>query len=178
MKQISNFTLKWRNKYSQRYAEKPQRKTLNFVDTKDIGILAYLSEDKDYQVLDNLIKKLQAEGKNVKILVYHAQPADIVNSLKYSFFTPDDLTVTGKIKSEEATDFINTKFDYLYCLNNISSEVTDYIMLRSKALCRIGKYFPEKKYCFELMIHTTGESLEELSQQLLHFTSIISKNEK
>jgi hypothetical protein len=178
MKLISNLTLKWRNKYSVRYAEKLQRKTLNFVDAKAIGILAHISEDSDYQILESLIKKLQAEGKNVKILAYHAQPVDIVNSLKYSFFTPDDLTVTGKIKTEEATDFINTKFDYLYCLNNTSSEVTDYIMLRSKALCRIGKYIPNKDYCFELMIHTTGESLEELSQQLLYFTSIISKNEK
>lgn len=178
MKFISNLSLQWRNKLLPKSTAAIRRKTLPYHQASLVGVLANVNDEEDYLIIEKFVAGFKKDGKKVKILAFQNKPINTANSLKYNFFRIEDLKVNGKINSAEVDEFINTNFDYLYCLNTISSDVIDYIMLQSKAYCRIGYYIPGKEQCFELMINTPEDNLIALSEQLLHFTSIITNNEK
>jgi hypothetical protein len=87
------------------------------------------------------------------------------------------MTALGKIKSREVQKFIETPFDYLYCITVSHFLPFDTILMKSNAKCRIGRYFPEQEACYELMLDLKeGEGVDHLIEQMLHYTKKLTKN--
>ncbi|MES2732269.1 MAG: hypothetical protein V4714_10985 [Bacteroidota bacterium] len=154
------------------------RGAIGFGRAKNIGILFDANfEGKDAQAINMFYKRLRDEGKNVKSLTYFPQERSSPFDFKFDFFTSKDLTMLGDLKTEVVDRFVNTDFDYLYCINSVSFLPFDYILAQSKARFRVGVYQEEKSELFELMINPLeGQDLASIIDQMFSFSRRISEN--
>ncbi|OJJ15753.1 hypothetical protein BKI52_36130 [marine bacterium AO1-C] len=174
---ISDYVFNLRNRFSQKAGSSATRATSNYQDAKNIGILFKIEDDEKHDALNAFVKTLQSEGKNLTLLTYFERLENNPYNFRYEFFSKKDITTLGKIKSRPVQNFIETPFDYLYCVTVNHFLPFDSILLKSQAKCRIGRYFPEQESCFELMLdlkETNG--VDELIQQMLHYTKKLTKN--
>lgn len=111
---------------------------------------------------------LQLDGKKVTVLEYLPKQKDNYEFL-FDFFTSKDLSFWGKVKSPDADRFIETPFDYLYCIDNDSNPLILHVLARSKARCRIGKFAKPFDPYFELMIEQNG-SVKNLIDSMYKYT--------
>jgi hypothetical protein len=168
-KKIQSFFLNLKNKKAA--AQKSVlRKNIPYAQARQVGILFMNEREEDYAAINKFVEKLAREGKKVTALTYFER----LQSNRYDFifdhFTKEQISATGVIQSDKVERFIETDFDYLFCINKYSFLPFDYILLRSKAKCRIGMYLEEKPDCFELMIKPKPEdTLESLIDQLLKY---------
>jgi len=174
---ISDYVFNLRNRFSQKAGSNTTRATSNYQDAKNIGILFKIEDDEKHDALNEFVKTLQNEGKNLTLLTYFERLENNPYNFRYEFFSKKDITTLGKIKSRPVQNFIETPFDYLYCVTVNHFLPFDSILLKSQAKCRIGRYFPEQESCFELMLdlkETNG--VDELIKQMLHYTKKLTKN--
>ncbi|MDX1904726.1 MAG: hypothetical protein SFU27_11260 [Thermonemataceae bacterium] len=154
------------------------RNTLNYDEAKEIGVLFSHSNEDNPKALNYFVKLLKKDGKNIKILAYfeekHSNPYDF----RFDFFTAKEVDNRNQVKSLQVEEFIQKEFDYVYCINVTEFAVFDYIMQKSRAKCRIGKFYPKHTDGFEIMIDM-GENTNavDLILQMLHYTkSLIVHN--
>ena len=154
------------------------RVMLNYDRARNVGVLFDSNyAGKDALVINQFLKRLREEGKNVKALTYLPQERSNPFDFKFDFFTGKDLTVLGQFKTEVVDRFVSTEFDYLYCLNESAFLPFDFILAQSKARFRVGIYKPEQPGLFELMINPIeGQDLEKIVEEMLVYTRRISES--
>jgi pentatricopeptide repeat protein len=153
------------------------REMMEYSQAKNIGLL-FTGEENDYQVFNQLVKRLGNEGKQVKALTYFEQMQSSGYDFNFDYFTKEQISATGNIKSEKVSRFIENRFDYLFCILRQSFLPFDYILLQSKARYRIGLSQEEKPECFEFMMKPQPEqSLSEAIDQLLQYTQALTLQE-
>jgi len=150
------------------------RTTLNYDQTKEIGVLFSHSNDDNPKAINYFVKLLQKDGKQVKALAYfeerHSNPYDF----RFDFFTAKEIDSKGKIQSLQVDEFLKKEFDYLYCVNTSDFAAFDYIMHNSHAKCRIGKYYAASLKSFELMVDIgDNTNAVDLILQMLHYTKTL-----
>jgi hypothetical protein len=168
-KKIQSFFLNLKNKKAAAEKTTP-RKNVPYSQARQVGVLFMNEREEDYAAINKFVQKLTREGKKITALTYF----DHIQSNGYDFyfdsFTKEQISATGVITSDKVERFIESDFDYVFCINKYSFLPFDYILLRSKAKCRIGMYVEEKPECFELMIKPKPEdTLESLLDQLLKY---------
>lgn len=174
---LKNFFLKFRNKLLTKGAATVQRKTLDYAKAQSVGILFGLPENGTHQAINAFVSKLAAEGKQVEALSFFERQHHNPYQFKFDFFTHKDIDFTGQIKSEVVQKFIAQKFDYLFCIAPQPLPELDYILLQSKALCRVGVYDESRLACFELMISTRPtDELNTTINTMLNYTKTFTKN--
>ena len=174
---ISDYVFNLRNRFSSKEKNDAERATSNYQEAKSIGILFKIEDDDKHDALNNFVKKLQGEGKELMLLTYFERLDNNPYNFKYDFFSKKHMTALGKIKSREVQKFIETPFDYLYCITVSHFLPFDTILMKSNAKCRIGRYFPEQEACYELMLDLKdGEGVDHLIEQMLHYTKKLTKN--
>jgi hypothetical protein len=168
-KKIQSFFLNLKNKKAA--AEKNTlRKNIPYPQARQIGLLFINEREEDYAAINRFVQKLAREGKKVTALTYFEHPQSNGYDFYFDSFTKEQISATGVINSDKVERFIETDFDYVFCINKYSFLPFDYILLRSKAKCRVGMYLEEKPECFELMIRPRQEdTLEGLLDQLLTY---------
>ncbi|MCU0393239.1 MAG: hypothetical protein MUE81_19170 [Thermoflexibacter sp.] len=176
---LKEFFLKWKIKQAL-VAQKgmSQRQTPNYDEAKSIGILLYTQNINMTKSIQKLLHTFEKDGKKVTVLAYFP---DKENHLEFNFqhfvLTEQEITNWGEIKSEIVETFIHQPFDYLYCISKESSLVFKYILAKSKAKCRVGKYEKSEAAFFELMIDLkTEQDIDFFVQQALHYTQSIIYN--
>lgn len=154
------------------------RVMLNYGRARNVGVLFDAHyEGKDALVINQFLKRLREEGKNVKALTYLPHERSNPFDFKFDFFTGKDLTMLGQFKTEVVDRFVNTEFDYLYCLNESAFLPFDFILAQSKARFRVGIYQPEQPALFELMINpVAGQDLAQIVGEMLAYTRRISES--
>lgn len=176
-KKIQSFFLRLKNKKASLHSS-VVREMVAYAQAKNIGIL-FMNTDEDYQVINHFVRKLIKEGKQVKALTYFEQMQSTGYDFNFDYFTREQVSPTGNITSEKVNRFIETRFDYLFCIHTQSFLPFDYILLQSKARYRIGMYVEEKPECFEFMIKPQPEdTLSQILDQLLHYTQALTLHEK
>jgi|JI8StandDraft_2_1071088.scaffolds.fasta_scaffold02664_10 hypothetical protein len=150
------------------------RTTLNYEQTKEIGVLFSHSNDDNPKAINYFVKLLQKDHKQVRALAYfeerHSNPYDF----RFDFFTAKEIDSKGKIQSLQVEEFIKREFDYLYCVNTADFAAFDYIMQRSHAKCRIGKYYSHSLKSFEIMVDIgDNTNAVDLILQMLHYTKTL-----
>jgi hypothetical protein len=171
---IQNYLLDWQNKWLLR-KQKNSRSAVAYQDAKFVGVLFNDEFADQYKVLNAFVKQLQDDGKRMRALTYfervHSNPYDF----PFDSFIKKDISPLGKIKNEKVSQFIDFDFDYLFCINLQSFPPFDYIMLQSKARCRVGLHHPGKEALFELMVKPLeGDSLEVLLEQMYRYAKALS----
>jgi hypothetical protein len=143
------------------------RKNIPYAQARQVGILFTHERDEDYAIINRFVQKLVKDGKKVTGLTYFERLQSNGYDFNFDYFTKEQISATGVINSDKVERFIETEFDYLFCISRQSSLPFDHILLRSKARFRTGMYAEEKPDCFEMMIKPKPEdTLESLINQL------------
>ena len=158
-----------------------ERKILNLLEARKIGILYSLDEIPVYDTVSEFVTQLQQDHKDVKALGF-VKNKEMVNrflpKLSYDFFSTKDLNFFLKPIHTKVNDFISKEFDILIDLSLKDSLPLKYICGLSMAGCRIGRYTEENTLCYDLMLDTDPAiSLKEYIHQIIHYLTIINSNE-
>ena len=150
------------------------RQTTDYQRAQRIGVLFQVAEDDSQEDIDRFIKALKQDGKQVEAMTFFHKEQDVQEGYAYPYFTEKDISVLGAFKSEALEVFMNQSFDYLFCISRETSEAFTFIMAKSKAKCRVGKYTEGKENIFELMMHIPpNEGLSKLTSEMLNFAQSI-----
>lgn len=154
------------------------RENISFDQSKTAGIVYSWEGDRKEEIINNFKKELELSGKKVKIICYKS---DEINrsSRKNYFFNEEDFSNYGNIKSSLPSRFIQIKLDFLFHLDTTQNIFIEYLLAYSKARCRVSRVDYTKKDLYEFMIKTkNGEGLEQLCNQILHYTKSITSHAK
>lgn len=158
------------------------KETVNYPESKRIGILFKVDEPEAQRELNKFISILKKDKKDIVALSLVHPTKEVENELKFDYqtFSRKDVSLFGDINSEELKTFMETSFDYLYCISASSLPIFDYMMLKSKAKCRIGKYDSSLGHeLYEMMIGLQDTTdVKELIRQSLFYTKVITQNRK
>ena len=131
------------------------RASIPYKQALNVGLLFSVEDRKKHDAIKDFIKQLQQDGKKVTVLEYLPSKKDNYEFL-FDFFTIHDLSFWGKINSPGTDQFIETSFDYLFCIDMDANPLIQNVLARSKAKCRIGKFSTGDQAYFELMIEQNG----------------------
>jgi hypothetical protein len=79
------------------------------------------------------------------------------------------LNFWGNVTSNEVLRFADQPFDYLFYIDIESNPLFNYILAKTKAHCRIGKFKVKENAFYELMIDSRG-SYKELLDAVYKYT--------
>jgi hypothetical protein len=130
---------------------KAQRASTPYKQASTVGILFSVEDKKKHDDIKELIHKLEHDGKKVQVLEYLPNKKDNYEFM-FDFFTLKDISFWGKIESEKTLRFSDTAFDYLFCVDLEPNPMLLYLMARSKAKCRVGRFHEGEEPFFEFMI--------------------------
>lgn len=134
---------------------KSLRSSIPYKQALTVGVLFTVEDKKKHDDIKEFIHKLEHDGKKVQVLEYLPVKKDNYEFL-FDFFTINDISFWGKIESEKTLKFSDTPFDYLFCMDTERNPMVLYLLARSKAKCRVGRFQEQEKSFFELMIDSTG----------------------
>lgn len=177
MRKIINLILALKNRFFSKKSSEVSRVSSNYHEAKRIGILFEIQNQEKFPAIQSFVRRLQNEGKDVRLLTYSDGSQEAPQSLNISRFSSRDISLTGKIKSPEVREFANSRFDYLYCVNVRRSPVLDSVLLQSQAKCRIGQYFKSRRDCLDLMIDLKENlSEDKLIADMERYTKVLTRN--
>lgn len=144
---------------------------IKYKDAKKIGILYSVTGLEKHEMVKSFIKELEAAGKAVDVYTFLDKGKENFE-FRYDFFEARDFGIFGKMTSKSLSQFIEKPFDFLLLIDLAPNMYMNYILARSKAKCRVGKYFPEQANYFELMINLAENQNQEqaLIAQIKHYT--------
>lgn len=134
-----------------------------------VGILFSVEDKKKHDDIKDLIHKFERDGKKVQVLEFLPNKKDNYEFM-FDFFTQNEISFWGKIESEKTLKFSDTPFDYLFCIDNEPNPMLLYLMARSKAKCRVGKFHEGEESFFEFMIDST-EHVKGLIDGMYKYTT-------
>ena len=150
---------------------KASRTCLPYKQAVTVGITFTVEDMQKHTMIKELIKKLEQDGKKATVMCY--LPGDKVNyEFLFDFFSNKDFTFFGKLTSAKAIEFSETSFDYLFYLDTEPNPLILNLLARSKAKCRIGKFWEEGEPFFEFMLQT-GNDTKGLIDGIYRYTSIL-----
>jgi len=126
---------------------KLERSNTEFQKSKTIGFL--FDNIQQFKESKPLIDNLKHNHIKIHSIVYYKPKKD--EKVSFDFFNKDDLNFVGKIKSKKLLDFTNEKFDFLFYFGGNFNKLTEYIMLKTPASCRVGYHKDGFELYFDLM---------------------------
>lgn len=133
------------------------RASVPYGQAHDVGILFTVEDKKKHDTVKDFVHRLEKDGKKVQVFSFLPKHKDNYEFL-FDFFTNEDISFWGNIESAGATRFSNASFDYLYYLDAEPNPVLLNLLARSKAKCRIGRFWENGRLYFELMIDTVANT--------------------
>ena len=149
-------------------SSRANRNTNGFADSLSIGILYTYSDRHNFGLVNELIEKLRKEGKKVRSMTYIVKMGEN-DSYQFPFFNAQDMDFWGNWKKLDVKEFIDIPFDYLLSLDLNTNDVTQNILAKSMAKCRVGRYEEGKSDYFEMMIDHKENSYNQFIDQVYHY---------
>lgn len=170
--------LRWKIKQAMQAQKSIKRQTPNYDEASSIGILLKTDNPLMLPAIQKLINQLAKDNKKINVLVYvPANEAVIDLGFQHYTFTEKEIDTWGNINLEVVETFMNQSFDFLYCISKNDEPIFQYILAKSKAKCRIGKFDEGNASFYEMMIHLkTEDDIAIFAQQALHYTQSIIYN--
>jgi hypothetical protein len=136
-----------------------------------IGVIFTVEDRQKHDHIKTFIRRLERDGKQVKALGY--LPKDQENyEFLFDFFTYREISVWGNITATSALNFADMPFDFLIYLDTSPNELILNLIAKSKARCRVGKFWQHAEAFFEMMIETEGDS-KALIDHMYRYTAAI-----
>lgn len=136
-----------------------------------IGVIFTVEDRQKHDHIKNLIRKLERDGKRVTALAY-LPPHQENYEFLFDFFTYREISFWGNITATSAIKFAESSFDFLLYLDTTPNELILNLVAKSKAKCRIGKFWQEGEPYFEMMVESNGGT-KSLIDDLYKYTTAI-----
>lgn len=134
---------------------KALRSNLPYKHAKTVGIIFSVEDKQKHFIVKEFIKKLEQDGKITQVLEY--LPAKHDNyEFKFDFFSDKDLSFWGNITSPNALQFADAPFDFLFYIDLTPNLLVLHLLARSKAKCRVGRFFDDGQQYLDLMIESVA----------------------
>ena len=153
-----------RNNKAPRYSE-------SYKKAVTVGVIFTVEDRQKHDHIKNLIRKLEHDGKQVKALAY-LPPNQENYEFLFDFFTYREISIWGNITATSALTFADAPFDFLLYLDATPNELILNVVAKSKAKCRIGKFWADGEPFFEMMIESNGDS-RTLIDELFRYTTAL-----
>ncbi|MFM7218403.1 MAG: DUF6913 domain-containing protein [Bacteroidota bacterium] len=135
--------------------------TVGFEEAKKIGILYNATDEADYEVIKEYVKKLRSEHKKDVLAMGFVDrkkmPASQFPQYGLDFFCKKDLDFRMIPKDPIVHNFIQEPFDILVNLNAERCFPLQYIAALSQARFRVGRYDRRTVDCYDMMINLKGD---------------------
>jgi hypothetical protein len=145
------------------------RTSLPYKQAQSIGIIFSVEDKRKHDEIKELVRRLEMEGKQVKVMSFLPKNKENYDFL-YDFFTEKDVNFWGKITSDNAVKFSEYAFDFLFYLDTEPNPFLLNILARSKARCRVGRFFEKGEPYFEFMLEGNHDT-KSLIDNLHRYTS-------
>lgn len=139
-------------------SNKRRLRVVNYSNAKSIGVI-YPVSTTDYQdFINNFIDYLREEVgfKSIVSLGYcdtKEIPNFIINkSMKYQYFTKNDLDINNFGTSKEVRDFIKQDFEILIDFSRENINPIKQVVASSKSGLKIGRHTKENEKYFDFMV--------------------------
>ena len=146
-----------------------QRGSVSYSQANEVGILFSAGDMYKHDQVKKLVKLLENDGKRVEVLSFLDKNQDN-HEFKFDFFREEDVNFWGQFISEMVERFINKPFDYLFHLDLEPNQHIEHVLAKSRAKCRIGAFHDKKSSFYEMMVKPEQSSINELINQLYHYT--------
>jgi hypothetical protein len=150
-------------------SNKALRSSLPYKQAMTVGILFTVEDRLKHDAVKDLVRKLEHDGKQVKVMTFLPNHKENFEFL-FDFFTEKDVSFWGNITSDSATRFAEAPFDFLFYLDMEPNPHLLNIVARSKAKCRVGRHFEKSDAYFEFMIESKN-GLKDLMDGMYKYTS-------
>lgn len=136
-----------------------------------IGVIFTVEDRPKHDRIKNLIRKLEHDGKQVKALAY-LPPNQENYEFLFDFFTYREISFWGNITAKSALVFADSPFDFLLYIDTTPNALILNVVAKSKARCRIGKFWKEGEPYFEMMIDNNGDE-KSLTEDLYRYITAL-----
>lgn len=150
---------------------KSTRVCLPYKQALHAGIIFTVEDKQKHQQIKEFLKRLEGDGKKTSVVCYLPQDKQNYEFL-FDYFSTKDFTFFGNVTSPAALKFIDYPFDYLFYLDTEPNPLILNLLARSKARCRMGKYWEDGKPYFEFMLESLG-GVKGLMDELYKYTSLL-----
>jgi hypothetical protein len=133
-----------------------------------VGILFDGTEPEERSIVLDFAKKLEGEGKKVRLLAFFDNH---LNSENFTFkhFNRKEMDWVFRPKTATVREFAEQPFDLLINLSRKPVLPLEYISALSKAKFRVGPV-TEKTFCYDLMIESPhGKDLSDFIRQIVFY---------
>ena len=130
---------------------------LPYKQAKTVGLIFTVEDKQKHFVMKDFIKKLETDGKIVQVLEYLPEKKENYE-FKFDFFTDKDLSFWGTITSSNAMQFADAPFDFLFYLDLTPNTLILHLLAKSKAKCRVGRFWDEGQPYLDLMIESVSNT--------------------
>lgn len=175
---VKDFMLKRRCDAARKATGQHPRNTVNYHQVNQIGILFHLTPDDDPEPLARFIKKLEQDHKKLKVLTYFEHPYSHPYKFYIDYFLKSDIAWNGEINSPKMNQFIDTQFDFLFCIESEPQPIFDIILSQTRANCRVGLFDEKRTNLFELMVQNPDwHNVSYTLDQMLNYTKLLIYND-
>jgi hypothetical protein len=148
---------------------KTVRASIPYKQAVSIGILFTVEDKQKHEAIKEFINQLERDGKKIQVLEFLPEKKSN-HEFKFDFFTIKDISFWGDLSAANALKFVETPFDYLFCVDKESNPLILHVLARSKAHCRVGRFTDSENQYFEFMIEQNGTT-EGLIKAMYNYTS-------
>jgi len=146
-----------------------QRNSVPYEQAKTVGIFFTVEDKQKHHAVKEFIKRLETDGKHVQILEYLPEQRDNYE-FKFDFFTQKDISFWGTLSSHAAVQFADAPFDYLFYLDLAPNLLSMHILARSKAKCRVGRFWDDGQKYLDFMIEAVSNN-QALLDNMYNYTT-------
>lgn len=152
------------------------RTPVNFKKAEKIGLLIHMNDSSLINLIEGFAKEMIKEGKKVEGICFSNQPSSVRFTFPCQYFSYEDVDWKGDFKRDWINKFTKTSFDYLYSINILPILPFEWIIRKSEAKCRVGKY--DEKSDLDLMIQIDqNKGLAFLLEQMKIYSQKINRDE-
>jgi hypothetical protein len=175
---IREFLMNRRSEEARKTSDTQARNVVNYSQVNQIGILFHLTEDVEPEPLGQFIKKLEQDHKKVKSLTFLENTHSHPYRFYIDFFRKDDIKWNGNLEEiPKIRQFLDTQFDYLFCIESEPQPVFNVLLQKSKANCRIGLFDEKRTNLFEIMVDNPDwKDLPHTLEQMLNYLKILKND--
>ena len=162
-----------------RSVKKITRKTQSTSYAQAKSILLFFTSEGNQKIalVKGLQNKMEKEGKSVScmyLLMKDEDKPDVHMDDGMERLMPEDFTLFGDIEKPEVKQLLDQEFDYMIHVDMVSNIYSDLVMSKSKAKCRVGRYFEDHVNQYDMMVKVSDDKkINFLLDQIYYYTKAL-----
>ena len=143
----------------------------NFIQS--VGIIVNEDASFNFERLKKLQKEIPIGSNNFYVLTYKNKN-ESYNEFRGAFFYEKQITLSGKIKSNEVNEFLNKEFDMLIDYTGANTIFSKFLVAKSKAKFKVGHLIDEESL-YNFMIDVPLNDADTFNKELIKYLKILKK---